>query len=675
MSIGWCGGLVLVALVAVRAARDDEDGVGGRAELAARVARCLAERRAPSAPETTRLFGLELQVVSVEGVQALASGGAEEAREVARRLAAARALYGELTGSEPRYPHGLRVFLLDARAAKDAFLAQHPALAPEARERLARLECSGIEGTADWAFYQEDAEQRLDGALRLAFDWLMRAQGITLARHAWLHEGLGSYLTHALAGTNLTWMLPIPPARLRTSEDRALLTGMKEPLADWLALARTAFEPEPRFDLEELLHLTLDELDPRDHLRAYALAAFVLEVRPSALAPLLAHLGSGADPREGLEQQLGTTMPELRERLAEWLTRREELVARVEGRRTDAELEAQWQRLAPEQRRAAMSAFTSALAGLETQQLRTLRTWLARAPAEIATASERPFFDPKVHAPAQPIARKRLPSADARVKRLLKELRADAQGPVLAYDYDWSSARVVRVGTPDEPEAVFQNALLGLPPGADLLRALVLATLDLPAERKLQAAFAHAYTDREGNVFPVALYDMWATGQTIEMPDVDTLGILHDVKNEWTRWVAPVPGSEHDKLYRVLGELFAECRRSRELRLTLAELHLSAGASPRKGYESLAANLHALWAAHEADPAKLAATLPGGKDSDAFLRTLVERCQREYRYYAAGRRRAAELRRDGFALRQALGAALDAAEATPPAAEPSPPGR
>ena len=45
-------------------------------------------------------------------------------------------------------------------------------------------------------------------------------------------------------------------------------------------------------------------------------------------------------------------------------------------------------------------------------------------------------------------------------------------------------------------------------------------------ERSALAAFGPAYTDRNGNVYPgVTLYDAWASGPEIEMPDVDVLGV------------------------------------------------------------------------------------------------------------------------------------------------------
>lgn len=674
--------LALGALAPAHGAHDDDAaGARGREELAALLRECRAALKPVVADEPEpheRAFGLPLVVVEGNGVRVLAAGGdEEEARRVAEAMAAARALFGTLTGLPATFPGGVSAFLLGTPAAKEAFLGKHPRLGPEAGARLAKLEGAGVPGTADWAWWEGDAERRLDGLVRFSFDWLFRAQGITLEQHAWLHEGLGFYLTHAVTGTYLTWFeRPGAGSPKRAAANAALLARMEEPGVDWMELAHGLFAPGQAFDLEELLHLAPDELEAADHVRVQALAGYLVEVHRAALGTILARVGQGEDPRAVLEEALGFPFDELRTRLDAWLAQRAVLVARAAGRLTEGELRALWDGLDPARRVVAVAALRRRVAELDTQQLRWLRAALARSSATpLPPGANAPFFDPKVHAPGQPIARKRLPAGHAKVKPIVASARPepDPRAPRLAFDYDWGRGAVVRVAEPDEPEAVFENALAGLPPDADLARARVLALLDRPEERALQAAFAHAYTDRDGNVYPVTLYDMWATGTTMEMPDVDTLGIVHEVLDEWQRWKAPVPTAQHGELYKTIGDLFQRARRSRELRLTLAELYLAPSTVLRKGYETQTLNLQALWAAVESDPARLARELPGGEGWEAFLAAQAERGKRDPKHYALGRRRAAQLRRDGEALRVALGAALEEARTfVPPSPEPEP---
>jgi hypothetical protein len=668
MTSGWSGGVVLWALAgpfAIQEADDDASGERGRSELAAFVRNAFEIQKQPkkSSPrDQEQVFGLELGVVEASGLRVLATGGYEEAERVATAIGAARSLFEAVTGTTGRYPSGLTAYLLGSSEAKATFLEKHPAITPEVRTRLSRLEGAGVPSTADWAWWEGDAEKRLDAMVRLSLDWLCRSQGVTTERHAWLHEGLGFYLTHALVGTRLSWFVR---PRTGTAKDDAHNLGLKSQMedlgADWMALARGLFAPEKRVDLEELLHLEVDELDAADYLRAHALAGYLVEVHREDLGSVVERVGAGDDPRAVLEQSVGIPLPEFTTRLDGWLERRDVLVARAEGRRSEAELDEAWRRLSQPQRLAAKAALERELAQLDTQQMRWLRTVLAQAPAEIPRAGDLVYYDPKVHAPAQPIARKRLSPNDGRVKRLLREFRSepDPRAPLLAHDYDWLEGRVVRTGDAGDPEFVFRNALRGVPPGADLARALVLRALDHPAERKHQAAFAHAYTDRDGNVYPVTLYEMLGTGITIERPDVDALGIVHDVLNEWNRWVAPVNPAQHDALYKLINELYSTAKQSHELRVALAELFLYPAAPPRPGYEKLVLNLQAQWASAESDPAKLAPLLPDGKQWSSFLAELTARCLKDYKYFAQGRRRAAQLRLDAEALRKVLGAALD----------------
>jgi len=652
---------------------DDAAGEQGRKELAAAVKRSfegVEPAREVALEERERALGFPFLAVEGAGVRVLAAD-VREARAIETALGATQALFLELTGVQAAYPAACTAFALSRAEEKNAFLSKHPALTPELRARLEPLDGAGIPGTADWVYWEGDGEQRRDGLVRLACDWFLRESfGVGLERHAWLHEGLSLYLTHALVGTHQTWFVPPRTGSPKKPDDALaeLATRLREPDTDWLEEARQAFSSKEKFDLEEVLHLEVNELDARDYLRAYALCAYLVETRAGALPDLLRAVGAGQDARVAVEQAAGAPLRELRVRLGRWLERRSELLAKAEGRRTDAELAALWKRLSGEQKRAAVAGLRARLERLDTGQMRALRKVLTGVPESVPELGDRPFFDPKVHSPGNVIARRRLSASDGRVKKMKKELgleTVEAPGPRRAYVYDWVSGEVRRDGDPDLPETVFQNALLGLPPGADLARALVLARLASPKEAKLQSAFAHAYTDREGNVFPISLFDAWCSGQVFEMPDVDTLGIVHVVLDEWTRWVAPVPATQHDPLYATIGELFRAARPARELREACADVWLQAAPLVRPGYESHVANLHALWTLYDSEPGALSEALPEARLAEGFLRELTSRCKRDAQMSSDGRRRAAGLRQDAVALRRELALALEDA-ARPP---------
>ena len=131
-----------------------------------------------------------------------------------------------------------------------------------------------------------------------------------------------------------------------------------------------------------------------------------------------------------------------------------------------------------------------------------------------------------------------------------------------AWAYDWGSGTILRRARGDTPERAFELALRGLPPETDLVQALVERALDDGSLRSTHAAFGRAYTDRTGLVYPgITLYDAWKSGAEIEMPDVDCLGIVNTVLDDWTTWTSIVPGNRQAALYARIAELFQPAHR------------------------------------------------------------------------------------------------------------------
>lgn len=612
---------------------------------------------------TETALGLPLKGASTSELRVLTTGDVEEARHVARALEAAQELFRSITGADVSYPRGCRVFLLVGKGDKQVFLERHPQVTPELRAWLGTLEGAGVPGTGDWAFWEGDAEKRLDGMVRTGLDWLMREGFQLTVDQAWIHEGLGLYLTHALVGTRMTWF--VNDSGIDPRKAFELRGRLRAPGLDWLEEARKVCSPEQDFALEDVLHRDTGELGAEDLLRAYALTAFIVEARAEDLVPVLKRLGAGEDPRAILEDEVERSLVELGQELARWLTEREHWLAR--DREKEAALTASWTGLDPAQKRAVIDDFRQRLVALDTLQLRLARAILEGTRSDqLPPLSERPYYDPKIHAPRDPIPRKRLTADDERVDDVLAQIEQKPLPGALrtSWSYDWASGTVERIGDPDDPETIFANALNGCSPEIDLACALVLKALDSGQEKKLLTAFSHAYTDRDGNVYPrITLYDAWLSGKVIEMPDVDVLGVLHDVLGEWERWTAPVPGSEHPALYAQVGELFQKARRYRQLRESLAECFLIARPAAREGYEGLQANLHAQWALVDSAPGSLAEVLPDGEKWELYIRALVKRCTDDPQMFRNGQKRLVQLEEDGKAVRAALIAALQGAGA------------
>lgn len=275
-----------------------------------------------------------------------------------------------------------------------------------------------------------------------------------------------------------------------------------------------------------------------------------------------------------------------------------------------------------------------------------------RDPLMWPKAAETPWFDPVKHAPAQPIARQRLAATDARLQTALRDMRIPEDRR--AWVYDWGTGDVVHHVQRDTAERSFERALAGLPPRLDLVQALVERALDDGSQRKALAAFGHAYTDREGNVFPgITLYDAWKSGREIEMPDVDTLGIVNTVLDDWTTWTSVVPAEQHRALYTRIGELFAPAKKHRELRGSIAAAFL-VGAPPLCcGYEATLDNFHALWEDCASTPETLLKRLPPADGIGEFLERWVKACY-EGDLYKRGKKRHATLVAEGAVIRATL---------------------
>lgn len=633
-------------------------------DLVAALAAAPAEPE-PASPMPRELaFGLDFEIAEAPGLRVLTTGEHEEAVHVLAAMESARRLFDVVFDAEAFFPNGCTVFVLTRPEEKAAFLERHPALTKGERERLARLDGSGVEGTADWAFWEGDAEKRLDGVVRMTFDWFFRKCLDVSPDQGWIHEGFGLYLTWLLVGTRQNWFVG-STGNVDPKSAFGIRNQLLDPDVSWMEAAFDAMQGVRPGDLSALFSRRADELGVQDLLCSYALAAFFLEAWPDEVPPLLARISAGVPAEEAIRERLGTDLEATRRRFVQWLDERRTMPDVVVLRYTDEELASAWGALAPAEKREVVARFAGRLSRLATSQLGLVRRLLASEPGgrgRWRSATEPTCYDPVEHAPALPIPRTRLSPDDARVRELRAEIfpTPDPKRPISSWRYDWASGEIVRTGDPDDPEKVFANALEGVAPDVDLARALALRMLDGGHQRKVLAALAHAYTDRAGNVFPgVTLYDVWASGTVIEMPDVDALGIVHDVLGDYETWVSPVPGEEQPALYATIERMFKDARRYREIREILAGALLLDRPLEPTGFGSSLVNLHALWSDVQSDVGELASQLPEEADWHPFFRQWVERCRRDPRVWTDGWRRQIQLRRDRRAVRDELIAVLE----------------
>jgi predicted secreted protein len=282
-------------------------------------------------------------------------------------------------------------------------------------------------------------------------------------------------------------------------------------------------------------------------------------------------------------------------------------------------------------------------------------------PAQVPQASPTIWFDPQTHAPAQPIPRRWLEASDTAAKAAAREIlgKLPARKLESGFRYEPGERRVVRLANALSSSRIFANACNGYSPGHDQAEAVIERLLDDGAQQRTLAAFAHAYTDRLGKAYPgITLYDAWASGADLEMPDVDTLGLYHSLKGNTSVYVAPIPGPKQEPLYKELGEFFQPAHRHRGLRRALAACFLEAQPQLRDGYGGLTGNFHMLWEEASSTPATLLQRLPESAAWRAWLDALAARGTAEVELWKAAELRQSTLAHEMETVRTAAREAL-----------------
>lgn len=246
--------------------------------------------------------------------------------------------------------------------------------------------------------------------------------------------------------------------------------------------------------------------------------------------------------------------------------------------------------------------------------------------------AERRWFLPEEYAP---VAKPRsLVGADSGLHRAATKGMVHATPlPDLAAEvfFDPATGTIVRTPAPIDDLATFANLARGYPPGSDEAIAAVLAALAGDAEqRRLAAWFGHLYADRDGHVFAgTTLFDAWASGNTIEMPDTDVIAFARDVLGTRS-FVAPLPADRRrDRLYEKVQEAFTRHRDHTALSTALAGTFVAAAPPIDPAYQSLLPRCHWLWATRHDDPAKVAGFVSDTGDRAAVLRAVDAAMERD----------------------------------------------
>ncbi len=289
----------------------------------------------------------------------------------------------------------------------------------------------------------------------------------------------------------------------------------------------------------------------------------------------------------------------------------------------EAQLRAAWNRLDEAGKREAAEWFSQearALPIFQNTLIAYAKGQLEKDPYDWPSPEPDPVFDPAVHAPAQPIARvPAKPDSKAYQRQWKRLVEFRHRRPLRsAWTYDYARGTVERVADYRSPDHLFENGLRGIAPDLDLVEALTQMALDDGAHRATHIAFGHTYAIRSGQSYPgITLYDAWSSGQEIEMPDVECLGLLHTLLDDWKSFVAPV--SRQKPLYRKIEGLYVPMHRARSLQTALARTYLLSAPQLDDGYAGTENFLHHLWETANSDPQRLRPELPTSKAWERWM--------------------------------------------------------
>ncbi len=189
-------------------------------------------------------------------------------------------------------------------------------------------------------------------------------------------------------------------------------------------------------------------------------------------------------------------------------------------------------------------------------------------------------------------------------------------------EWDFGSDRAVAMSPAIAPYGRLWNALNGYAPDTDRIAAHLLAKFDFENKHDAIATyFGHAYCDLNGKVYAeITLYDAWASGSGMDMPDVDTIAFARTVLNDKS-YVAPLPAdARRQRLYTAISDSFLAWFQYRVWIEGAAWLWLNPDADIfREGHEPMRRRLLHLFGQEGGDVARIARRLAGFGTRDRFI--------------------------------------------------------
>lgn len=269
-------------------------------------------------PSAARKFALPWRVAAKgERLGVVSTGEASDALKVAAYAEATEHLFHELFDTDVTIPDGLTLALL-VNAGDRAQLIESIPVAYADRGWWGRVAGFAVPGTTIWALTIQDADRRLDGAVRQIVSLLLDRWLDLGTANAWVVEGVGLYLTYALTGTRLTWM--IRRSRYAHESEATPEDRLNDSKANWFALASEARASGRLPRLVEATAVDLNTMTREDALVAYVFVAYLLETQSDSASRLLRRVAAERSPlSEASQELLGLDLHALERRMFRWM--------------------------------------------------------------------------------------------------------------------------------------------------------------------------------------------------------------------------------------------------------------------------------------------------------------------------------------------------------------------
>lgn len=303
-----------------------------REKIRALVKKCMAE--VPKGASTTPNAD-ELKLVSAwrctlatDDVRVLSTGDNDGCERMVQAVQAAGALIDGMLGTRVSYPGGYTIYLLGPEE-KATFIERLPEIPDKDRKMMLGTAGGGIPSTNNNAIWDTDPKVRLDMAVRLTYQNLLRsAYGFGSKEGGFASEGLGLYFTREILGTRLTWwVIPTKVPRgeffseavvTQDVEAQATRARLMQADSNWLNEALKLFDAGSAPHLAQVTRRHVDSMSTADILVSYAFIAYLLEGHPEQANEFFVHVGSGT-AEEASKATFDLTLADVEKRLHRWL--------------------------------------------------------------------------------------------------------------------------------------------------------------------------------------------------------------------------------------------------------------------------------------------------------------------------------------------------------------------